>query len=154
MKPDLFDFEADFAHDLRCIPLVVRFKLDTCGVKLKLLHWHQFSLLQRQNLISLPCQSANEIDFYRQQVRQMVYRLSDTWPDDIAIATEPSWLNDNAIPGEVSSLTTGLGYVLGIEEWQCLEPVQRFALIKLSHAGHEHRNFARALAEFGLIHNQ
>lgn len=31
-----FQFEADFIQTLRCIPLSVRYKLDTCGVKLKL----------------------------------------------------------------------------------------------------------------------
>ena len=31
-------------------PLVVRYKLDTCGVKLKLPHWHRFTLAQRRNL--------------------------------------------------------------------------------------------------------
>ncbi len=32
----LFQFEADFVASLRCIPIQVRYKLDTCGIKLKL----------------------------------------------------------------------------------------------------------------------
>jgi hypothetical protein len=32
-----------------------------------------------------------------------------------------------------------------------LNELQRFALVKLSHPGHEHRNLPRALAEFGLL---
>ncbi len=42
------------------------------------------------------------------------------------------------------------GTPLSLDQWQALSPLQRFALIKLSQAGHEHRNFALALAEFGL----
>jgi hypothetical protein len=34
-----FQFEADFVAALRCIPMYVRFKLDTVGLKLKLSHW-------------------------------------------------------------------------------------------------------------------
>jgi hypothetical protein len=50
----LFAFEADFAQDLRCIPMVVRWKLDRCGIKLKLAHWLKLSLAQRQWLIDRP----------------------------------------------------------------------------------------------------
>jgi len=34
----------------------VRFKLDTCGIKLKLPHWNRFSPEQRQKLVDLPAQ--------------------------------------------------------------------------------------------------
>jgi len=42
MKDLFFDFEADFVLSLRCIPMIVRYKLDTYGVKLKLAHWNHF----------------------------------------------------------------------------------------------------------------
>jgi hypothetical protein len=32
-----------------------------------------------------------------------------------------------------------------------LDELERFALLKLSHPGHEHRNLPRALAEFGAL---
>jgi len=37
-----------------------------------------------------------------------------------------------------------------VEDWARLDELQRFALVKLSHPGHEHRNLPRALQEFGL----
>jgi len=43
----------------------VRFKLDTCGIKLKLPHWNRFSPEQRK-LVDLPCTTADEIQTYRQ----------------------------------------------------------------------------------------
>ena len=52
---NFFKFEADFVESLRCIPMQVRMKLDTCGVKLKLTHWHQFSQQERQTLVEMPC---------------------------------------------------------------------------------------------------
>jgi len=36
---DFFEFEADFVDSLRCIPMHVRLKLDTC-IKLKLAQWN------------------------------------------------------------------------------------------------------------------
>jgi hypothetical protein len=38
--------------------------------------------------------------------------------------------------------------------WQHLNELQRFALVKLSHPGHEHRNLPAALREFGLIDSE
>ncbi|MGA9379085.1 MAG: nitrate reductase associated protein, partial [Phormidium sp.] len=51
----IFQFEADFVNNLRCIPMVVRYKLDTCGIKLKLSHWNHFNLAEREALVDLPC---------------------------------------------------------------------------------------------------
>ena len=38
--------------------------------------------------------------------------------------------------------------------WQQLNELQRFALVKLSHPGHEHRNLPAALRKFGLIDSE
>jgi hypothetical protein len=43
-----FEFEADFVEALRCIPMQVRLKLDTCGIKLKLQDWNHFNQAERQ----------------------------------------------------------------------------------------------------------
>jgi len=40
---------------------------------------------------------------------------------------------------------------LEANRWRQLSELQRFALVKLSHPGHEHRNLPLALAEFGLL---
>ena len=54
----LFDFEKDFADSLRCIPMAVRYKLDSVGVKLKLTYWNQFSQAERQVLLAWPWESS------------------------------------------------------------------------------------------------
>ncbi|XGB43972.1 MAG: nitrate reductase associated protein [Nodosilinea sp. LVE1205-7] len=63
---------------------------------------------------------------------------------------EPAWERLNQIPASITVQASRLGTPLSLDQWQALSPLQRFALIKLSQAGHEHRNFALALAEFGL----
>jgi hypothetical protein len=57
---NFFQFEADFVDSLRCIPMQVRMKLDTCGIKLKLTHWHQFTQQERQALVEMPCTTAEK----------------------------------------------------------------------------------------------
>ena len=65
---NFFQFEADFVDSLRCIPMQVRMKLDTCGVKLKLTHWHQFTPQERQELVEKPCTTVEEIQTYREYI--------------------------------------------------------------------------------------
>ena len=43
-----FEFEADFVDSWRCIPMQVRYKLDTCGIKLKLAEWNQMNQTNRK----------------------------------------------------------------------------------------------------------
>ncbi|HIK44282.1 MAG TPA: nitrate reductase associated protein [Leptolyngbyaceae cyanobacterium M65_K2018_010] len=151
VSPVFFQFEADFVDSLRCIPMQVRYKLDSCGVKLTLPHWHQFSTAQRQALVALPCQTPAEISAYRNQVRQWVQDYTGEWPQDLVVEASPPWHQGNRIPPEVAAKALAGGACLTEAQWQTLSPLQRFALIKLSRPGHEHRNFAAALAEFGLL---
>ncbi|GCD54512.1 hypothetical protein NBRC3188_3209 [Acetobacter pasteurianus NBRC 3188] len=47
----LFNFEMDFATSLRCIPMIVRMKLDLCGVKLSLRQWCRFTRQEQEILV-------------------------------------------------------------------------------------------------------
>jgi hypothetical protein len=144
-----FQFEAEFVDSLRCIPMQVRYKLDTCGIKLKLQHWHSFSTLQRQTLIDLPCNTADEIKIYRENLRSQVFQNLNTYPNDLPIDANPAWLELESIPSCVLEQLQELE--ISQEEWQKLTPLQRFALIKLSRSDHENNNFLPALREFGLV---
>ncbi len=144
----LFQFEADFADSLRCIPMLVRFKLDTCGVKLKLNHWNQFSTAERQQLVDLPCATAAEIQAYRDRLHTLVLQYSDTLPSDLPIDPEPEWQKGDRIPDSVTTQATAKNITLTLSQWANFTPIQRFALIKLSRSDHENRNFAPAVQEF------
>lgn len=146
----LFAFEADFADSLRCIPMIVRYKLDTCGVKLKLPEWNQLGAAEREQLVALPCETATEIADYRSQLRQWVVNQSGQIPADLPIDPHPPWMNTSTIPLSVQEKAQSLDQSLTLDQWISLTPLQRFALIKLSRSQHENRNFLPALQEFEL----
>ncbi|MBD2188675.1 nitrate reductase associated protein [Pseudanabaena mucicola] len=148
-----FEFEADFVASLRCIPMQVRYKLDTCGIKLKLQHWHSFSTLQRQRLIDLPCDTDAEIANYRENLRSQVFQNLKEYPSDLPIAVNPEWMQLDLIPNTVINHAKNIPLEISISQWQALNPLQRFALIKLSTSNHENNNFLPALQEFGLSHS-
>jgi hypothetical protein len=145
-----FQFEADFVESLRCIPMQVRLKLDTCGIKLSLAQWHQFSPAERQQLVAMDCDGEGAIAAYHHHLQVLVGRYQDSPAKTLAIDPAPAWHNDQVIPPEVQHQAAQLGHAITPAQWQALQPLQRFALIKLSRPSHENHNFQAALIEFGL----
>ena len=144
-------FETDFVESLRCIPMIVRMKLDTCGVKLKLEHWNQFDHAQRQTLVTMPCHSPQEVISYREYVQNLVISKTGKPAKELAIDPLPPWLNTHKIPEALKAQAANHQTEISLKQWSSLNPLQRFALIKLSRPSHENRNFIPALKEFGLI---
>ena len=146
----IFDFEADFSGDLRCLPMAVRRKLDLAGVKLKLLHWHGLSPAERQSLLQW-----NDDGPSLQELRDWLLERSNSLPEGPAQPLEPArdcaWQQAGTLPEEVGLSCAQLGLNIESQRWAYLDELQRFALIKLSHPGHEHRNLPRAVREFGLL---
>ena len=148
---DFFQFESDFVDSLRCIPMQVRYKLDTCGVKLKLAHWHQFSPAERQQLVDLDCTTAAETEHYRLVLRQLVQAHTGELPADLLIDPQPAWTDATTIPESVVAQAQSVDQTIRLDQWAQLSPLQRFALIKLSRSQHENKNFLPALQEFHLL---
>jgi hypothetical protein len=146
-----FQFEADFVDTLQCIPMLVRMKLDNCGVKLKLVHWNQFSQAERETLVNLSCSTLNQRQTYRQWLQDLITAKTGQPAKDLAIDPNPSWLNEANIPDSVQTKTQEHNLSLSLEQWSNLNPAQRFALIKLSRPSHENKNFMPALQEFGIL---
>jgi hypothetical protein len=149
--PVFFSFEADFVESLRCIPMQVRFKLDTCGIKLKLQQWFQFTTDQRSQLVTLPCTTQSDIAAYRSFLQQLVLNATGAPASDLPVAEQLEWLNESEVPTSVVSKSQESGVEFGLEAWRSLAPLQRFALIKLSRSGHENKNFLPALQEFQIV---
>jgi hypothetical protein len=145
-----FQFEQDFVDSLRCIPMQVRYRLDTCGIKLKLDQWNQFDLNDRTSLLELPCQTPTEIAQYRQYLINLIQQRTGQTASELAIDPQPDWENATQIPAIVQEKAQSLGLELQISQWQTLQPIQRFALIKLSRSSHENANFLPALQEFKI----
>ena len=126
-------------------------KLDTCGVKLKLTHWHQFTQQERQTLVEIPCVTEAEARAYRQFLQRLVTEKTGQPAKELAIDPHPPWLNPEIIPDDVRAKAVELGITISASQWAKLTPSQRFALIKLSRPSHENRNFLPALQEFGIV---
>jgi len=129
----------------------VRYKLDTCGVKLKLNHWNHFTLAEREALLDLPCETEKEIQAYREFLQDLVTKQTGTPASELPIEPNPPWMNPTIIPWEVTEKANELGVNIIIEQWGGLTPLQRFALIKLSRSSHENHNFLPAMKEFDLL---
>ncbi|WP_229217152.1 nitrate reductase associated protein [Dyadobacter luteus] len=146
-----FGFESDFVSTLKCVPMIVRYKLDSCGVKLKLHEWAKFSLADKELLATLPCFQTDEIKQYENFVRKLVksyfgYEASTlTFIDD-------NWNNISEVPIEIHQKAKEWECPgVSLKEWINLNTLQRFALVKLSRSGHEGKNFPVALREFGVV---
>lgn len=145
-----FQFESDFVEALRCIPMQVRYKLDRCGVKLKLSQWNHFTQDDRHALVILPCEAEPDIQAYRNLLHQLIFDRTATTATDLEIDPAPAWLDATQVPENVAAKAQESEITLSLEQWQALTPLQRFALIKLSRSSHENSNFLPALQEFGL----
>ncbi|MCU0549509.1 MAG: nitrate reductase associated protein [Leptolyngbya sp. Prado105] len=150
MNP-FFQFESDFVDSLRCIPMIVRFKLDTCGVKLKLHQWNKFTESDRYQAIETPCGSEPEIRTYHDLLHQLVEQRTGEAATDLEIDPNPAWNHPNAIPESVTQKAETVGIEISLSQWAALEPIQRFVLIKLSRSTHENANFLPAVKEFNLV---
>ncbi|WP_373478494.1 nitrate reductase associated protein [Geminocystis sp.] len=147
---NFFKFETDFVDSLRCIPMIVRFKLDTCGVKLKLHHWHNFNQIEKELLVNKPCSTPQEIEEYKQSIHNLVYLKIGEYPKKLDINPNAEWLILEEIPIEVQKKAQEFNLTINISQWQKLTNLQRFVLIKLSHPSHENKNFLPALKEFNI----
>ena len=143
-----FRFEEDFVEDgIRCIPMIVRFKLDRCGIKLKLAEWSRMNELERQHLAEQPCESEEDVLVYRSWLRTTVLKRTGQPTTDLQVDKSPLWMSDR-IPGVVNEKLYELKRTLTDMQWRSFTDLQKFALVKLSRPGHENRNFPIALNEF------
>ena len=145
-----FQFETDFVESLNCIPMIVRMKLDTCGIKLKLSHWNQFGQQERIDLVNMPCFSESEAQTYKEFLQNLVRAKTGSPAGELAVAPHPPWLDEAHILDRVQEKAKVFDVTISLPQWSALTPLQRFALIKLSRPSHENRNFLPALKEFNL----
>ncbi len=148
----LFDFEADYAKSLCCMPMIVRYKLDACRIKLSLQHWQRFDLATRRLLIMTEgVDGPGEQRRYRHLLIHAIVHQAKAQPVKMpARQTDTDW--DGALlPERVHRSALDKGITLnGFRSWADLGALQRFTLFKLTRPGHENRNFRLALEEFDL----
>lgn len=149
----LFDFERDFAGSLRCIPMIARQKLDIVGIKLSLRQWSRFTREERGQLADLPCETVPEQAAYRALVVHLIATRSDEPLRHLVTRGLEAWSDADHMPDAVKTQAQADGIAPPTAtQWATLQPLQRFALVKLARSKHENENFVPAMLEFGLLH--
>lgn len=149
---EYFNFEEDYIEkNVRCIPMIVRFKMDTIGIKLKLAEWSKFKPEERIGLAFLPATTEDELKSYHQHLSQLVEKYTNSKATFLTIDTNPEWANLQQVPDMLTEKAKEFGLELTPEKWYALTNLQRFALIKLYKPGHENKNFPKAIKEFNLL---
>jgi hypothetical protein len=148
---EYFDFEEDFVeNNIRCIPMIVRFKMDKAGIKLRLDEWSKFSVNDRIQLAKRKCDDAGQVADYYHYTTELIYASIGRQATLLAVDMHPAWQDINRLPVALAEKLNELRTTLSLGQWRLLTSLQRFALIKLCRPGHENRNFPIALKEFGL----
>ncbi|MFD2287158.1 nitrate reductase maturation protein NarM [Pedobacter petrophilus] len=151
---EYFNFEEDFMEDnVRCIPMVVRFKMDAAGVKLKLSEWSKFQPEERVKLALMPTNHSETIESYHQYLVTLIAKYTGNTATELDIDQQPAWANLNQIPEMLVEKSNEIELNLSLHQWESLTDIQRFALLKLCRPGHENKNFPKAVKEFGLLSN-
>jgi hypothetical protein len=146
-----FQFENEFVEkNIRCIPMIVRFKLDACGIKLKLNEWCLLSTEERNLLVYQECKSAEERVAYKRMLQTLVLDKTGQEAANLKIESIPDWSKTENIFKNLEVKAKEFDLIISVEKWQQLSNLQRFALIKLSSQNHESKNLPKALTEFGL----
>jgi hypothetical protein len=147
----ILGFEADFARDLRCIPMAVRFKLDRCRVKLSLRQWSRFGADNRRHLLERRCDSPAEIAAYERKLVELIGVCGKDAVVLLPLDPHPEWNDVGQIPAQVISQAMIAGVAPpSLSCWRRLSTLERFALLKLARSNHDNHNFLLALREFGI----
>ena len=144
----MFRFEDDFVATLRCIPMGVRMKLDQAGIKVSLKEWSKLVQEERRELAESPTATPADLDAFGRRVDALVTARMGLAPKRMP-PPAPEWEAD-AAPADLADKARDEGFVLTVDTWRRLAPLQRFALCKLSRHGHENANFRPAAIEFGV----
>lgn len=148
---EYFLFEEDFIEEnVRCIPMIVRFKMDAAGIKLKLGEWGRFKPAERVALATRKCSTAEEVALYKEYLAQLVITRAAHPATEMEVNKNPDWANLAEIPTSLQEKAGEFGWEINTSQWAALSDLQRFALLKLKRPGHENKNFPIAMKEFGL----
>ena len=148
---EYFLFEEDFIEaNVRCIPMVVRFKLDAVGIKLPLEVWCKFSFEERKTLAVQHCKTRVERSGYFHYLNGLVNIYTGADAKELIIEPNPLWANLQNVPEGLQQKAAEFNWFILVEKWSGLSDLQRFALLKLFSPGHENKKFSKAMKEFRL----
>jgi len=150
---EYFQFEEEFMeNNMRCIPMIIRFKMDMVGIKLKLFEWKRFSTEERLELALMSCGFNEEGKQYAGYLAGLIKKHTGRHPTNIEVNKTPTWKDLHSMPAALIEKLKEFNWNLSIAQWGTLTDLQRFALLKLCRPGHENKNFPNAMKEFNLVH--
>lgn len=149
---EYFNFEEDYIEEnVRCIPMIVRFKMDAAGIKLKLAEWSKFRPEDRIQLALMPAATEEELRSYNLYLSQLVEEYTSNKATALTIDNNPEWADLQSVPFMLAEKAREFNLEITLEQWKALTNLQRFALLKLYKPGHENKNFSKAIKEFNLL---
>jgi len=149
---EYFQFEEEFMeNNMRCITMIIRFKMDIAGIKLKLSEWKKFSPEERIELALMNCDFKEASEQYARYLAGLIKKYTRRDPTNMEINSTPAWKELHTIPGILTEKLKEFDWNLSIVQWAYLSDLQRFALLKLCRPGHENKNFPKAMKEFNLV---
>lgn len=102
-------------------------------------------------LVEAACGTAEEIADYRAGLVGQIQAQTDEPPKLFSAELELAWADPTRTAAAVTAWSDRIGVPAPTDaQWRGLSDLQRFALIKLTRAGHGNDNFYPALVEFGL----
>ena len=149
---EYFQFEEEFMeNNMRCIPMIIRSKMDMAGIKLKLSEWKRFSTEERFELSLMSCGFNEGSEQYAGYLAGLIKKHTGRNPTSMEVNKTPAWKELHSMPGILVEKLKEFDWNLSIAQWKCLTDLQRFALVKLCRPGHENKNFPKAMKEFNLV---
>ena len=142
-----FKFEDEVHHDLGCVPMAVRRKLDRVGIKISLEQWQQLGRGERLAICHLPVESGEELDALRVFINEAVQNRCGTTPKELPAEARTAAAPPDAPPVLLIERANAAGITLGPREWAGLDADERYALIKLGTGPEPSHNLVAGLTE-------
>jgi hypothetical protein len=102
--------------------------------------------------VSDPCDTPTNIESYKSLLISLIETWTSSKVEEVPLDPAPPWADISDSPQRLVTYAATLGVPPpSAAKWASLNPLQRFALFKLTRPGHDNDNFIPAMREFGII---
>jgi len=143
-----FGFERELYSTLSCLPLAVRYKLDSIGIKITIKQWLALDMDDRRAICEKPAGNDEERRLMTDYVCRLIAQRSGEKPSFLSIEQQATALQTRHMPAAIAEQAGSLGYELDANRWKMLDEDQRYALLKFAGDDRRRVKFAAALEEF------
>ena len=142
-----FSHEAEYYPQLSRVPLHVRMKLDTAGIKLSLRQWLDFSLEERNVLCHLPVEHREELEAFSGYLGFLCRKYDGKEAQAMPAESSRPWEDLGRLPERIAQKSQEQGPPVSLEEWRNWQPAERYALYKTAVSESEPEKFFAVLAD-------